>query len=63
MSLSFSIDLTILKSNKIFWKLSITKVSEDSYFCKIDNSKKEDSVEKCLEEIKTYDYKKDCPNL
>ena len=32
-------------------------------FCKIDNSKKEDSIEKCLEEIKTYDYKKDCPNL
>jgi hypothetical protein len=29
-------------------------------FCKIDNSKKEDLIEKCLEEIKTYDYKKYC---
>ena len=46
-----------LKKVNIKFKLKIID------FCKIDNSKKEDSIEKCLEEIKTYDYKKDCPNL
>ena len=46
---------------KLEKKVSIKFEIKIIVFYKIDNSKKEDSIEKC--EIKTYNFKKDCPNL